>query len=108
MAWEPDKQVRTLQIEDHGIQDGKHIYRLSPFVHIQRGNGEVYLEPLPSLTAGHKLPAVYDFHAIELVPPAAAQYKDTGVQQLTAMCGGSFALGGNGKATVGATGIGTA
>lgn len=108
MAWEPDKQVRKLLIEDLGKKDGQNRFRVSPFMRVERGNGEVYMEPLPALTCPSRLSTIYDFAAIEIVPPAAANHAETGLNQLTVMFSDHGDLGGNPKAGVGLLGIGTA
>lgn len=78
MAWEPNKQVRKLLIEDHGMKDGRKRYRLSPFMRVERGNGDVYLEPFPAFVAPARLSGLYDFSDIEIVPPPSTSRGDSG------------------------------
>ena len=77
MAWEPDKHKRTLLIEDHGKIAGKQRYRISPMARVERGNGEVYLEPLPGLTPSSRTVGLYEFSAIEIVSPPAPNRNGT-------------------------------
>lgn len=69
MGWDYAAQKRTLLIEKISVRHGQHKYAIFPFIRVEDGLGNSYLEPLPAMTSSFKLPGYsgYYFTGIEFI-----------------------------------------